>query len=272
MNSININRQCKDYIRNEFPSQFDDDNSNWWGRGGNWWNRRLVLRSPGARDFDPKGQIRYVLRYLGQQDIAYVELHINKDADGEDFSDLLAELRQRCPDCDDFCWVGEDRERYRYNHLICGWNDARQAFSAIMAKTGELIERFFREEQAISRFEVSSMQLNLSGEEVNLETLSLHQVLSLKLHIPDYQRIYCWDEKTLYTLWNDIQEISPNENIGSAQLFCNASRSILTSLTASNASSHCRCSLRSCTPTGFRCYWSATSRSWPRSISPTTNT
>lgn len=211
MNSININRQCKDYIRNEFPSQFDDDNSNWWGRGGNWWNRKLVLRSPGSRDFDSKGQIRYVLRYLDQQDMAYVELHISKDTDGEDFSDLLDELKQRCPDCDDFCWVGEDKETYRYNHPICGWNDAKQAFNAILAKTGELIERFFREEQAISRFEVSSMQLNLSGEEVNLETLSLHQMLSLKLHIPDYQRIYCWDEKILYTLWNDIQEISPNE-------------------------------------------------------------
>ncbi|NEM83784.1 DUF262 domain-containing protein, partial [Escherichia coli] len=80
-----------------------------------------------------------------------------------------------------------------------------------MAKTGELIERFLREEQAISRFEQSSMPLNLSDEEVNLETLSLHQILSLRLHIPDYQRIYCWDEKTLYTLWNDIQEISSNE-------------------------------------------------------------
>ena len=211
MNSININQQCKNYIQNEFPSQFDDDNSNWWGRRGNWWNRRLVLRSPGSRDFDPKGQIRYVLRYLDQQDLAYVELQINKDADGEDFSDLLDELKQKCTDCDDFCWVGEDKETYRYNHPICGWNDARQAFSAIMAKTGELIERFLMEEQAISKFELSSMQLNFSGEEVNLETLSLHQILSLKLHIPDYQRIYCWDEKTLYTLWNDIQEISSNE-------------------------------------------------------------
>lgn len=39
---------------------------------------------------------------------------------------------------------------------------------------------------------------------VSLQTMSLRDVLSLKLKIPDYQRIYCWPQKNVEQLLNDI--------------------------------------------------------------------
>ncbi|HIS10464.1 MAG TPA: DUF262 domain-containing protein, partial [Candidatus Avibacteroides excrementipullorum] len=66
-------------------------------------------------------------------------------------------------------------------------------------------------EKIDGQFEKCPVELNNSQEEVYLETLTLQQLLSLNLVIPDYQRIYCWDEKTIRTLWDDIQEISDSE-------------------------------------------------------------
>lgn len=41
--------------------------------------------------------------------------------------------------------------------------------------------------------------------EVTLETKKLAEIFKMEeLSIPDYQRIYCWDEKQVYQLWKDI--------------------------------------------------------------------
>ena len=53
-------------------------------------------------------------------------------------------------------------------------------------------------------------------ESVELEQLSLKQVLVDKtLKIPAYQRIYCWKEKTVIQLLNDLININDNYCIGS---------------------------------------------------------
>lgn len=45
MEGVYINIHFKNYIQHEFELLFDNDNSNWWGRGDkNFWSRRLVLR------------------------------------------------------------------------------------------------------------------------------------------------------------------------------------------------------------------------------------
>lgn len=45
MSSVDINNQLKEWIQKEFPDSFNEECSNWWGRGGNWWSRCLVLKS-----------------------------------------------------------------------------------------------------------------------------------------------------------------------------------------------------------------------------------
>ena len=54
------------------------------------------------------------------------------------------------------------------------------------------------------------------NESVELQPLSLRQVLvDKKLKIPAYQRIYCWKEKTVVQLLNDLINISDKYCIGS---------------------------------------------------------
>ena len=50
-----------------------------------------------------------------------------------------------------------------------------------------------------------------NNREVELYTLTLLHLLNLNLQIPDYQRIYCWDEKTIRVLWDDVQNLDIEE-------------------------------------------------------------
>lgn len=55
-----------------------------------------------------------------------------------------------------------------------------------------------------------------TNESVELKSLSLKEVLiDKKLKIPAYQRIYCWQEKTVVQLLNDLVNISDEYCIGS---------------------------------------------------------
>lgn len=54
--------------------------------------------------------------------------------------------------------------------------------------------------------------------EVNLKTLSLGELFdneSLPLCIPDYQRTYCWREKNVYKLLDDIWKVNDDYHMGS---------------------------------------------------------
>ncbi len=44
-------------------------------------------------------------------------------------------------------------------------------------------------------------------EEVCLKTLSLKELFDINLIIPGYQRIYCWNDNNIKTLWNNLKEM-----------------------------------------------------------------
>lgn len=210
MEGVYINIHFKNYIQHEFELLYDNDNSNWWGRGdNNFCARRVVLRGPVSMDNDPYKQISYAVRYDRKDSKAYVEFEVKKTYDGENFDELLDELKIQCPDCDKFQW--KDERILRWHTVVNGWEDSKHALWEIINYTKEPIENFFKKENVDAQFEKCPVNLNDSQEEVFLETLTLQQLLSLNLVIPDYQRIYCWDEKTIRTLWDDIQEISDSE-------------------------------------------------------------
>lgn len=43
-----------------------------------------------------------------------------------------------------------------------------------------------------------------TNQSVSLTTLKLKEIFDLNVIIPEYQRIYCWKEKHVYQLWQDI--------------------------------------------------------------------
>lgn len=44
-------------------------------------------------------------------------------------------------------------------------------------------------------------------EEVSLKSMSLKELFDIKLTIPDYQRIYCWNDNNIKTLWDNLKEM-----------------------------------------------------------------
>jgi hypothetical protein len=52
------------------------------------------------------------------------------------------------------------------------------------------------------------------AETVILETKSLSEVFSLNLRIPDYQRVYCWTEKNVMRLLDDIRNLTKEYRLG----------------------------------------------------------
>lgn len=59
--------------------------------------------------------------------------------------------------------------------------------------------------------EAEFKKLDISSE-VCLKTLSMKEVFDLKLVIPDYQRIYCWEEKNITALWNNLMEMPEDQD------------------------------------------------------------
>ena len=213
MSSIYINNHLKDWIQKEFPDSFKEKLSNWWGRSGNWWSRCIVLKSALSPEQDPLTQICYTLRYDHPKDNsypAYIELRIQKptSSEGEDFSELAGFLKERFPNDSDFFWR-ESRSCYaccRNKNLIHGWSEAKDVFVQIQDRFNDAIIEFFRTEQANGVLEKVTVPIEENNQEVELYTFTLLQLLNLNLKIPDYQRIYCWEEKTIRTLWNDVTD------------------------------------------------------------------
>lgn len=47
--------------------------------------------------------------------------------------------------------------------------------------------------------------------QVSLSTKNIEELFNLPLSIPDYQRIYCWDDKRITNLWNNLVEMPNSE-------------------------------------------------------------
>lgn len=131
MGTVYINIHFKNYIQHEFELLFDNDNSNWWGRGDkNFWSRRLVLRGTASLENDPYKQIYYAVKYDRKDLKAYVEFKIKNIYDGENFDELLDELQKQCPDCEKFQW--KDERTLRWHNVVYGWEDTKRALLEII--------------------------------------------------------------------------------------------------------------------------------------------
>lgn len=212
MSSVDINNQLKEWIQKEFPDSFKEECSNWWGHGGNWWSRCLVLKSSLSLEQDPATQVRYILQYDHPKDgTAYIELRILTSED--DFMDLAVDLMERFPNDSDYFWI-TDHHSYkacRYKSPILGWDEAKNTFLQMQERFNQAIQDYFKTEKENGKLAKASIQLNDNNREVELYTLTLLHLLNLNLRIPDYQRIYCWDEKTIRVLWDDIQNLDKEE-------------------------------------------------------------
>lgn len=61
-------------------------------------------------------------------------------------------------------------------------------------------------------------ELEVSNNDVSLYDITLLDLLNISLHIPDYQRIYCWRERNVNRLLEDIYTVEGEYRLGSVIL------------------------------------------------------
>ena len=66
------------------------------------------------------------------------------------------------------------------------------------------------------------------NQEVTSEILPLNEVLGLKLWLPDYQRDYCWEERNITDLWNNLLKIQKDKpfHLGTLILHANTEKGV----------------------------------------------
>ena len=74
-----------------------------------------------------------------------------------------------------------------------------------------LIKYFIQKDQLTSSIPIKNNP-PATKEKVDLYQYVLREVYELNLHIPDYQRIYCWDEKNVRCLLNDLSNHSSQDH------------------------------------------------------------
>ena len=159
----------------------------------------------------------------------YLELHLEDEYYGNTFNQRLYKYLRDNIDTEsgDYLWhnwYGMRQGRLRYEYKIGDLLELADYLTKFISKVDPLIEDFLNtyydrnNETQKNSCTVSSVDFNEieDGTSVNinitegteskvvLQTMSLRDVLSLKLKIPDYQRIYCWPQKNVEQLLDDI--------------------------------------------------------------------
>ncbi len=145
----------------------------------------------------------------------YVELHIEKP-DSEDFQQFLySRIIEQ-----DYKWEWWNKPNYkcRLIDIISNETELFEAFNKIRNKIEPIIEEFEKSVNIptndLRTMMTSDETIEIAQESVVLHTKTLGELfqidedensnLELPLAIPDYQRIYCWSEKNVHRLLDDI--------------------------------------------------------------------
>lgn len=159
----------------------------------------------------------------------YLELHLEDEYYSNTFNQRLYKYLRDNIDTEsgDYLWhnwYGMKQGRLRYEYKIGDLLELADYLTKFISKIDPLIEDFLNtyydgnNDTQKDSCTVSSIDFNEieNGASVNinitegteskvvLHTMSLKDVFSLKLKIPDYQRIYCWPQKNVEQLLDDI--------------------------------------------------------------------
>lgn len=196
-----VNNKVKDYVKKKWPNKeiycnYTDDSSHM--RDENRW---IQVSTP----IDD--------RYIHYEIINdHIELHFEySDTKGEGITAhaTLVDFLEKETETDfRFEWtdfLGNDSVACVYKDRVIDWEDMLKKLETVIMYFDDLISKFAKQNNTISKksIDIDSM---ISPPEcsVDLQTLILKDVFKRNLTIPDYQRIYCWEEKNVKCLLNDL--------------------------------------------------------------------
>ena len=212
----NIVESIRKFVKGKWPEKevFCQDNENAWHQ-----NRYIIVTTSQQLDFKV---VHY--EYIN----GYLELHLEGEYYGNPFNqELYRYLRNKIDtqlrDYSWHQWYGKKQGLLRYEYVIEHTLDLADCLTNFIEMIDPLIEDFlntynenndhpeednhFIPSVGVNVFKDSSINkgsITEEGNNVVLETMLLQDVFSLQLKIPDYQRIYCWPQKNVELLLDDI--------------------------------------------------------------------
>lgn len=148
----------------------------------------------------------------------YACLHLEGKYTDKKYARQVRELKLRVKEFDsEIKWLAPDPDCISciYREEVNGTNDLIKKLARLVEIFDEnLVDVFsknssFRELKGPYEKE-SPDYLSLSEDTVSIKNLGIKDVFNLPLVIPDYQRIYCWENKQIESLWKSLTEIRPN--------------------------------------------------------------
>lgn len=144
----------------------------------------------------------------------YWELHIEPQnvADHYKYSRIARYIQDSTKEDSSLVWYNDGPAyKVRYNSIINSDDSLEKGLMLLYDKYDKLLEdcakRFKPTDLTLPYKNPSEFKKFDDEEEVCLKTMSLKDLFDLKLTIPDYQRIYCWNDNNIKTLWNNLKEM-----------------------------------------------------------------
>ena len=172
------------------------------------YNRWIQVQSP----FPNMSNVHYELIWDDWK--LYWELHIEPQnvADHYKYSRIARYIQDSTKDDSSLVWYNDGPAyKVRYNSIINSDDSLEKGLMLLYDKYDKLLEdcakRFKPTDLTLPYKNPSEFKKFDDEEEVCLKTMSLKDLFDLKLTIPDYQRIYCWNDNNIKTLWNNLKEM-----------------------------------------------------------------
>jgi hypothetical protein len=158
-------------------------------------------------------QLSTLLKPLEGTDVHYeyykgkIELHFEGDNCMNKYDNLINYLMQETENKLSYSWFPWfTGYRCQYVQTIENQDELDDKLSLFMNTFDELIKKFNSPEQhSMEQLEIKDLNDKQSSI-VDMRILTLGEILCLPLSIPVYQRIYCWNEKNVKCLLEDIFE------------------------------------------------------------------
>ena len=147
------------------------------------------------------------------------ELHIEpaNERDGYKYARIARYVKERTSDDTNIKWdIDGTRYKARYIEYVNSEKQLTDGLLYLYDKFDQLLTecaaRFKQINLSFSYSNVSEFRNIDDEDEVCLKTMKLKNLFDIKLTIPDYQRIYCWDDNNIKTLWSNLKEMPPKQD------------------------------------------------------------
>lgn len=139
----------------------------------------------------------------------YLELHLEGDNYGNPFNHSLYKFLHDKIDTESGDWLwhnwfGMKQGRLRYEYKVGDLLDLADFLTIFINMIDPLIQDFLKDYDVDEMNDTPVSISSNEDEKVILQTMSLKDVFALNLKIPDYQRIYCWPQRNVEQLLDDI--------------------------------------------------------------------